>query len=81
MISNLLHNAAEFTEADGFVSIHLSVRNGRAAISVCDTGPGIETLRLPLVKKLAELHGGRICAESKGLEQGATFTLYLPVIQ
>jgi PAS domain S-box-containing protein len=34
---------------------------------------------LALVKQLIELHGGTVRAESPGLNQGATFTLTLPV--
>ena len=35
-------------------------------------------LGLALVKSLVELHGGRIWAESKGQDQGSTFTFVLP---
>ena len=34
---------------------------------------------LALVKRLVEMHGGSITAESPGLEQGSTFTLRLPL--
>ncbi len=37
-------------------------------------------LGLAIVKNLVELHGGTISAESKGLEQGATFTIRLPIL-
>jgi len=36
-------------------------------------------LGLSLVKQLAELHGGTVRAKSRGLGEGATFTLSLPV--
>ncbi len=35
-------------------------------------------LGLALTKRLAELHGGRICVESNGKDEGSTFTLLLP---
>lgn len=36
---------------------------------------------LTLVKRLAELHGGRIEAHSEGLNRGSTFTLRLPLAE
>jgi signal transduction histidine kinase len=35
-------------------------------------------LGLAIVKAIAEAHGGRVWAESKGSNQGATFTIALP---
>jgi signal transduction histidine kinase len=35
-------------------------------------------LGLFIVRTLAELHGGRVTAESPGPGQGSTFTLWLP---
>ena len=37
-------------------------------------------LGLPLVREIVEQHGGKVTAESAGEGRGATFTLYLPVI-
>jgi signal transduction histidine kinase len=37
-------------------------------------------LGLALTKRLVELHGGRIWAESDGEEKGSTFTLWLPIV-
>ena len=34
---------------------------------------------LNLVKRLVELHGGRVLAESAGLKQGSRFTVFLPL--
>jgi two-component system CheB/CheR fusion protein len=38
-------------------------------------------LGLALVKRLMELHGGRVEASSQGAEKGSVFTLYLPLIE
>ncbi|MEH2068168.1 MAG: response regulator [Nostoc sp.] len=38
-------------------------------------------LGLAIVRHLVELHKGTICAESPGTEQGATFTVRLPLLQ
>ncbi|MFA9490777.1 MAG: ATP-binding protein, partial [Anaerolineales bacterium] len=36
-------------------------------------------LGLPIVKAIAEAHGGRVWVESLGPDQGTTFTLSLPI--
>ncbi|MDQ9171933.1 ATP-binding protein [Oxalobacteraceae bacterium R-40] len=43
-----------------------------------DRAQGGLGLGLALVKSLVELHRGKVTAESKGIGQGATFTVYLP---
>jgi signal transduction histidine kinase len=36
-------------------------------------------LGLTIVREIAELHGGRVTAQSAGPNQGATFTVQLPI--
>lgn len=49
VISNLLFNAAKYTERNGRVSVDLRVDGGQAVVSVRDTGIGIEADLLPHV--------------------------------
>jgi PAS domain S-box-containing protein len=49
VISNLLFNAAKYTERNGRVSVDMAVADGQAVISVRDTGIGIEADLLPQV--------------------------------
>jgi CheY-like chemotaxis protein len=51
VVSNLLHNAAKFTDPGGRVAVAVpaDARDGRAAVSVRDTGIGIEPQLLPHV--------------------------------
>jgi len=51
---------------------------GRAQNAVDQSLPGMG-LGLFISRQIAELHGGRLWAESKGEGQGTTFRLYLPV--
>ena len=103
-VSNLLHNAAKYTERGGRIWL-IAERSGDAAtITVRDTGVGIPAAVLPhvfemftqgeqvrartfgglgigltLVKRLVEMHGGTIAAESAGQDKGSTFVIRLPV--
>jgi signal transduction histidine kinase len=48
--------------------------------STLDRSQGGLGIGLSLVRRLAELHGGSISAESAGSQRGSTFTLRLPRI-
>ena len=48
-ITNLLNNAAKFTDAGGHIRISARREAGNVAISVCDNGPGIAPDLLPRV--------------------------------
>jgi PAS domain S-box-containing protein len=42
IIGNLVQNAGKFTERGGAVTVRLTLENGRASVTVADTGVGIE---------------------------------------
>jgi len=65
VVSNLLHNAAKYTESGGDVSVVLEVTSGLASITVTDTGIGIEADLLPNVFDLFE-QGKRSLDRSQG---------------
>ncbi len=48
-IGNLLHNALEHTPAGGTVTLDAAVRDGRAVVTVEDTGPGVPSYALERV--------------------------------
>jgi two-component system OmpR family sensor kinase len=49
ILLNLLHNAVTFTPDGGCITLCPARRNGRVALSVTDTGPGIAAAELPLL--------------------------------
>lgn len=103
VLTNLLNNAAKYTEPGGKVWLTAERTNGEAVIRVRDTGIGIDPVMLPrifdlfvqadrrleraqaglgigltLVKKLVELHGGRVEVSSPGPGKGCEFVAFLP---
>lgn len=104
VFSNLLDNAAKYTDEGGKISLQARVEATHAIIRVSDTGRGIAPeelsqlfdglarnrprpapplaglgLGLSIVKRLVDLHGGKVSAKSPGIGQGSTFTVQLPL--
>ena len=88
VMTNLLAHAIKATPKHGEIDVRVSRSNGNAEVVVRDTGAGIEAERLtriferfPLetVRRLVELHGGRIEANSAGRGRGSTFRVTLPL--
>ncbi len=104
VLSNLLNNAAKYTDAGGTIELSARRIDQTVRIAVKDSGIGLapESLAgvfdmfsqvqsaldrsegglgigLTLVRALVELHGGRVDVESKGLGQGSTFSVVLPL--
>ena len=105
VFSNLLNNAAKYTDRGGHIWLTAERQGSDVVVSVKDTGIGIAADQLPrifemfsqvdrslersqgglgigltLVKRLVEMHGGRIEARSEGLGKGAEFVVRLPVV-
>ena len=105
VLSNLLNNAAKYTEPGGTIHLTTALDGDEVVVTVKDSGVGIAPEALPavfdlfnqidrtlersqgglgigltLVKRLVEMHGGRVEAHSDGPGQGASFTVRLPVI-
>ena len=53
----------------------------KQADALTTRGEGGLGIGLALVKNLAELHGGRVAAESEGVGRGSTFRVWLPLHQ
>jgi two-component system OmpR family sensor kinase len=49
ILLNLLHNAVKFTPDGGCITVCAARENGRVALSVTDSGPGIAAAELPLL--------------------------------
>ena len=104
VVSNLVENAAKYTEPGGRITVTLEQHSDQAVLTVSDNGIGIaaENLKqifepftqshqplanpssglgigLSVVRRLVELHGGRIRVTSAGLHAGSEFEVSLPV--
>lgn len=79
VVSNLLNNAAKYTEEGGTIHLDLTVDDGQAIISVIDNGIGIEEDLLPNVFDLFE-QGKRSLDRSQG-GLGVGLTLVQRLVQ
>ncbi|HEX5030675.1 MAG TPA: ATP-binding protein [Candidatus Eisenbacteria bacterium] len=104
VFSNLLNNAAKFTERGGRIRVTSERQDDHIVVHVRDDGIGIAPAMLPrifdmfvqadrslertqsglgigltLVKRVVEMHGGTVVAESEGLGQGSDFSVRLPL--
>jgi CheY-like chemotaxis protein/two-component sensor histidine kinase len=65
VVSNLLHNAAKYTDNGGTIRLSLTTNNGQANLTVADNGIGIDSDLLPRVFDLFE-QGDRSLDRSQG---------------
>jgi PAS domain S-box-containing protein len=104
IISNLLDNAAKYTERGGLIKLRAKAHGDEIIIKVRDTGIGIDPQILPhmfdlfrqaesslersrgglgigltLVRRLVDIHGGKVEARSDGPGTGAEFIVRLPL--
>ncbi|WP_026260780.1 hybrid sensor histidine kinase/response regulator [Spirosoma luteum] len=104
-LTNLLTNAAKYTNKGGHVWLIVERAEGEVLVRVKDDGIGMTTeqlsrvfemffqvntslnrphgglgLGLVVVRRLVELHGGRVDAHSDGLNLGSEFVLHLPAL-
>ena len=104
-VSNLLTNAAKYTDEGGRIEVAIATADGAACISVADTGVGITPELLPrifdlfvqsdrsldrsqgglgiglsIVRRLIDMHGGRVGVGSAGPGRGSRFEIHLPLI-
>jgi PAS domain S-box-containing protein len=105
VISNLINNAAKYTEPGGDIQVRMASDGDEAVLTVRDSGIGIDPamlnrvfdlfsqvdqspartrgglgVGLTLVKRLAEMHGGKVSARSAGLSRGSEFEVRLPLL-
>ena len=104
VLSNLLNNAAKYTESGGSICVQAEQDGEEAVFRVSDTGAGIPPSMLPhifdlfiqvdqsldrsqgglgigltLVRRLVEMHGGKVQASSEGPGRGSEFVVRLPL--
>ena len=104
VVSNLVENAAKYTEPGGRITVTLEPRGDEAVLAVSDNGIGIAAenlerifepftqshqplvnpssglgIGLSVVRRIVELHGGRVKATSAGAGAGSEFVVSLPV--
>jgi len=104
-ISNVLGNAAKYTEPGGHIRLTCRERDGSAELAMHDDGNGIPPELLPrifdlftqldrraghassglgiglaLVRRLVEMHGGSVSAQSAGEGLGSEFVICLPLL-
>jgi len=105
-LTNIITNAAKYTDPNGRIRIELTKTDNMALIDVTDNGMGITAKLLPrifdlfiqagrpldrsqgglgiglsIVQRLVQMHGGTVTAHSKGLGQGASFQIRLPLLE
>ncbi|MCI0629758.1 MAG: PAS domain S-box protein [Phycisphaerales bacterium] len=107
VVSNLLNNAAKYTDAGGRIALSARNVDAQVVLKVADNGMGIPAhmlervfemftqlappdspsdrshdglgIGLTLVKRLVEMHGGTIEAQSEGPGKGSEFIVRLPL--
>jgi CheY-like chemotaxis protein/two-component sensor histidine kinase len=104
VVSNLLSNAAKYTNPGGHIAVEAGLENGEVVLRVRDGGIGISRemqtrvfdlfaqadraldraqgglgIGLTVVRRLVELHAGRVEVHSDGPDTGSEFVVRLPV--